>query len=78
MDSQSNLLGFVEVKLRLPRSVHDFFRALVEFTGLDLEELLRAELEKTARSIAKELGALSYIDYEGLLYRYGLDSPRDP
>ncbi len=71
-------LEYTEVRFRLPRAVHDFLKALVEFTGVDLEGLLQAEMEKTVRNIIDELSKVSYIDREALLHRYGLDSPRDP
>jgi len=65
-------LEYVEVKMRIPKPIHDFLKTLVEFTGIDLEALLEAELRKTVSVIIDELSNAPYVERKLLLARYDL------
>jgi len=71
-------VDYIEVKLRIPKPIHDFLKALVDFTGLDLEELLQTEIRETVRGIIDEIQTAPYIEREELIHRYGIDEVLNP
>ena len=66
-------MEYVEVKMRIPKSIHDFLRDLVRFTGLDLEALIENKLREMVRGIVDDLSRMPYVEREFLLVRYGLN-----
>ena len=64
-------MEYVEVRVRVPKPIVDFVKALVEFSGFDFEAFWERELVNTVHSIISAISG-PYVDSERLIERYGL------
>jgi len=65
-------MEYVEVRVRVPKPIVDFVKALVEFSGFDFEAFWERELVNTVHSIISTISG-PYLDTKRLIKRYGLN-----